>query len=77
MFPRPEINPAFQDLAPTEPFLTPYDFKILVVYLRLLDAAEDEANWKEVARIVLRRDPDADLARTRRCGNPISHEQSG
>ncbi|MFS3137037.1 DUF2285 domain-containing protein [Gluconacetobacter sacchari] len=67
MFPRPEIEPTFQDLAPTEPFLTPYDFKMLVAYLRLLDAAEDEANWKEVARIVLRHDPDADPARTRRC----------
>ncbi|MFT8421840.1 MAG: DUF2285 domain-containing protein [Gluconacetobacter sp.] len=67
MFPRPEINPAFQDLAPTEPFLTPYDFTMLIAYLRLLDAAKDKANWKEVARIVLHHDPDTDPARTRRC----------
>jgi hypothetical protein len=40
---------------------------MLIAYLRLLDAAEDEANWKEVARIVLRRDPDADPATARRC----------
>jgi hypothetical protein len=55
------------DLAPDEPALTPYDQQHAVTYVRLLDAEKDNANWREVARIVLHIDPDTDLARARRC----------
>ena len=45
------------DTAPSEPTLTGYDMEHLVVYLRLLDAETDGADWRDVARIVLRADP--------------------
>ena len=38
---------------PLQPFLTSYDMSHLVTYLRLLDADEEGADWREVARIVL------------------------
>ena len=44
------------DTAPTEPFLTCYDTSHLATYLRLLDADEEGADWREVASIVLELD---------------------
>lgn len=44
-----------------------YDERHFITYLRLLDAKAEGADWKEVARIVLHRDPVSDEARTRRC----------
>jgi len=35
--------------------------------MRLLDAQADGADWEEVARIVLHRDPAGDAERTRLC----------
>jgi hypothetical protein len=46
--------------------LTPYDQEHIVTYLRLLDADADAADWREVARIVLHRDPGRDPDRARR-----------
>jgi hypothetical protein len=46
--------------APTGETLTDYDREHLIVYLRLLDAAADHADWREVARLVLGLDPDQD-----------------
>jgi hypothetical protein len=58
------LDPDVDDLAPTEPALTDYDDEHLVTYLRMLDAANEGADWREVARIVLHRDPDGDLERS-------------
>jgi len=55
------------DSAPTGDELTDYDREHLVIYLRLLDAAEDGADWREVAKIVLGFDPDRDPERARKC----------
>src|SRR5947209_15166430 len=46
-------DPNVADAAPTAPILSGYDEQHLVTYLRLLDAAADGADWKEVARTVL------------------------
>lgn len=62
---RPELDPDVDDLAPTEPEITIYDERHFITYLRLLDAETDAADWRDVARIVLHRDPAAD--RTRAC----------
>ena len=62
-----ELDPDVDDLAPTGNDITPYDEQHHVTYLRLLDAKADGADWKEVAHIVLHRDPVGDEARTRRC----------
>ncbi|MCM2438519.1 DUF2285 domain-containing protein [Agrobacterium vitis] len=62
-----ELNPDVADEAPSGNIITPYDEQHYVTYLRLLDASRDGADWKEVARIVLHRDPVAEEACSRRC----------
>ena len=51
---------------PTSEHLTDYDRRHLKTYARLLDAAAEAADWREVARIVLGLDPAADPERCRR-----------
>ncbi len=63
----PELDPDVDDEAPTVDAITPYDEKRFITYLRLLDAAADNADWQEVARIVLHRDPIAEPERSFRC----------
>lgn len=62
---RPPLDPDVADRAPTSPVLTGYDEQHLVTYLRLLDAAEDGADWREVAAIVLHIDPAREPDRAR------------
>jgi hypothetical protein len=57
------LNPDVADTAPTDEALTPYDIEHTVTYLRLLDADKEGADWREVCKIVLHIDPEADLAR--------------
>ncbi len=56
----PPKEPAVADTAPTAEWLTGYDEQHLVIYLRLLDAAAENADWREVAQLVLRIDPAED-----------------
>lgn len=63
---KPRIDAPVFDEAPTGEALTDYDRLHLVTYLRLLDAAADGADPDEVARIVLRIDPDEEPERARR-----------
>ena len=63
----PELEPDIADAAPWSDALTDYDLGHLTVYLRLLDAEQDKADWREAARLVLQRDPDAGEARARQC----------
>jgi hypothetical protein len=62
----PPLDPPVSDVAPTDSTLTAYDEQHLVTYLRLLDAAAEEADWREVARLVLHIDPDQEHDRARR-----------
>lgn len=64
---KPELDPEVDDLAPIGPAVTVYDEAHFVTYLRLLDAETDGADWTEVARIVLHRDPVAEIDRTLTC----------
>ncbi|TWB87308.1 uncharacterized protein DUF2285 [Bradyrhizobium macuxiense] len=59
-------DPKIADLAPSAPELTPYDEQHAVTYMRLLDAEADNADWPEVARIVLGIDPTLEPDRARR-----------
>jgi Uncharacterized conserved protein (DUF2285) len=61
----PSLNPTVADSAPEEPALTSYDEQHAATYARLLDAEADNADWHEVARIVLRIDPVSEPARAR------------
>ena len=54
------LTPPIARRAPSDPGLTSYDRDHLIVYLRLLDAAAEEADWREVAKVVLQLDPETD-----------------
>jgi hypothetical protein len=60
------LDPPVADMAPVEPVLTGYDEQHLITYIRLLDADEEGADWREVARIVLKIDPEKEPARAQR-----------
>ena len=64
--PSPPLDPDVADLAPDDPVLTAYDEQHVVTYLRLLDADADNADWREVARIVLHIDPERHPERARK-----------
>ena len=63
--PSPPLDPDVADVAPDNPVLTDYDQQHVVTYLRLLDADAENADWQEVARIVLHIDPDRSPQRAR------------
>ena len=42
----------FEDSPPLSDTVTPYDERHFVTYLRLLDAADEGADWAEVVQIV-------------------------
>jgi hypothetical protein len=62
----PHLNPTVDDLAPTAAILTGYDERHAIIYLRLLDADTEGADWREVARIVLQINPEREPERARR-----------
>jgi hypothetical protein len=62
----PPLDPDVADLAPADPTLTPYDFEHAVTYVRVLDANAEDADWREVSRIVLHIDPEREPGRARR-----------
>ena len=57
---------AFADEPPQSPSMTDYDRQHLALYVRLLDAAEEGAEWTEVARVLFGLDPKRDGERARR-----------
>ncbi len=63
----PKLEPEIADEAPWSAEFSAYDEEHLVTYLRLLDAEADGADWREVARIVLRLDPAVNPDGARRC----------
>ncbi len=62
----PPLDPPVADTAPTDAILTGYDEQHVVTYLRLLDAAREGADWREVERLVLHIDPSREPARAQR-----------
>ena len=52
-----------RERAPQGDALTDYDRDHIALYLRLLDADAQGADWQEVARLVLGVDPSADRGR--------------
>ncbi|MGX5805107.1 DUF2285 domain-containing protein [Bradyrhizobium sp. Arg314] len=57
---QPLLDPDVADEAPDFPVLTGYDEEHLLTYIRLLDAAAEDADWREVAKIVLHIDPETE-----------------
>ena len=56
----------FQDEPPGGDELTAYDRAHLKLYVRLLDAAADGADWREVVSVLFEIDPDQDTDRAKR-----------
>ena len=59
----PPLDPDAADTAPSDTVLTAYDEEHLITYLRLLEADLEEADWREVARLVLHLDPEHEVGR--------------
>ena len=57
--------PEFETHAPDADRITAYDERHFVTYLRLLDAAEEGADWREVTNILFDLDVDSDPDRAR------------
>jgi hypothetical protein len=55
----------FQDRPPDGDRLTGYDENHLALYIRLLDAAAEGADWREAVQILFGLDPDRDPDRAR------------
>ena len=62
----PTTSTAINEAPPASEHLTDYDRRHLATYARLLDAAADEADWREVATVVLGLDPSAEPERSER-----------
>lgn len=58
-------TPPFEDRAPADDLITAYDERHLITYLRLLDAAKENADWREVCAIVFGLDANVDPNRSR------------
>ena len=61
----PPLDPQIADVAPAGPVLTAYDEEHMITYMRVLDADQQGADWRDVTRIVLRIDPDTEADRAR------------
>jgi hypothetical protein len=58
-------QPAFLEAPPIADVVTAYDEHHLVTYIRLLDAAEEGADWREVVSVVFGLDAASQEARSR------------
>ena len=58
-------TPPFEDRAPADDRITAYDERHFVTYLRILDAAEEGADWREVTQIVFGLDARVEEERAR------------
>jgi len=56
----------YQDRPPDGDSVTSYDESHLALYIRLLDAATEGADWREAAQILFGLDPGQDADRARR-----------
>lgn len=56
---------AFNDRPPVTPHVTEYDERHCRTYWRLLDAATENADWREAVRIIFGIDPTAEPDRAR------------
>lgn len=57
---------AFRDSPPLTDRVNAYDEAHFATYLRLLDAAEEGADWREAVALIFGLDPDAEPERAKR-----------
>lgn len=58
--------PSFRDEAPSGDQLTDYDRNHVKLYVRLLDAEADGAQWEEIVEVLFGIDPKAEPERARK-----------
>jgi len=58
-------EPVFDDHPSDSDRLTAYDERNILTYLRLLDAADEGADWREAVAIIFRLDPEAEPERAK------------
>jgi hypothetical protein len=58
-------TPAFEDRPRLTEHVNAYDERHLTTYLRLLDAAEEGADWRKVAAVVFGIDPEREPERAK------------
>jgi hypothetical protein len=58
--------PKFLEEPPQGLTLTHYDHEHMTLYLRLLDAERDQADWREAVQILFGLDPEREPARCRK-----------
>ena len=71
MFPESQTVPqtkasSIADVAPADDHVVDYDRAHSIIYLRLLDAAKEGADWEEVSKIILGIDPAREPERAKR-----------
>lgn len=59
-------KPDFLDEPPVRAELTDYDREHMKLYMRVLDAAADGADWREAVAVIFGIDPNSDPVRARR-----------
>ena len=55
-----QLYPVIEDTVTWSEVITRYDLENSITYARLLDAERAQADWRDAARIILLRDPDAE-----------------
>lgn len=60
------IQSAFWDQPPQSAVLTDYDREHMKLYMRVLDAATDGADWREAVAVIFGINPEADPERAQR-----------
>jgi hypothetical protein len=63
---KPPLDPDVADAAPSDCALTVYEEEHIITYLRMLDANAEDADWREVARIVLHLGPEREPDRAQK-----------
>lgn len=58
-------TPPFHDRAPADDRITAYDERHFITYLRILDAADEGTDWREVVAILFSIDASAEPERAR------------
>jgi hypothetical protein len=58
--------PAFDDQPPMTEHVNDYDRRHFVTYIRLLDARQDGADWREVVQVLFGLDPAREPERAKR-----------
>lgn len=59
------VVPEFDDAPPAIDRVTSYDERHFVTYLRLIDAADENADWREAVSLIFGIDPDLDPERAK------------